>query len=170
VLQLVVTANVVPSSLILSNLKIEATCFSETSALTRATRRHIMSHPRDEILLNELFVASHSSVLYDDCLTHTPIEKLSVCSVHCAIALQCIDLVLWHNLSVGVQSCFLFSLLFIVKSTTCFGLTGNLQEHKFALQYGSYKPTATVVGVSKSYSLLVIQMFRFEGLFVEFIS
>jgi hypothetical protein len=40
-LQLLVTDNVVPSSLILSNLMMEAIRFSETLALTRATRNHI---------------------------------------------------------------------------------------------------------------------------------
>jgi hypothetical protein len=41
VLQLLVTANVLPSSLILITLMIEALRFSETWVLTRATRRHI---------------------------------------------------------------------------------------------------------------------------------
>jgi hypothetical protein len=41
------TANVVPSSLILSTLVRKATCSSGTSVLTRATRRHI---PEDGIL------------------------------------------------------------------------------------------------------------------------
>jgi hypothetical protein len=36
-----VTANVVPSSPILVNLKMEALCSSESSVLTRATRRNI---------------------------------------------------------------------------------------------------------------------------------
>jgi hypothetical protein len=42
-----VTVNVVPSSLILITLMMEAICFSETSVLTRITRRHI---PEDGIL------------------------------------------------------------------------------------------------------------------------
>jgi hypothetical protein len=45
--QLLVTANVVPSSLILFTLMMEAICCSETSVLTRSTRRHI---PEDVIL------------------------------------------------------------------------------------------------------------------------
>jgi hypothetical protein len=45
---LLVTANVVPSSLILLTLMIETLSCSETSALTRATRRNV---PKDDILL-----------------------------------------------------------------------------------------------------------------------
>jgi hypothetical protein len=41
VLQVLVTANVVPSLLIISTLIMEATLSSETSVLTRATCRHI---------------------------------------------------------------------------------------------------------------------------------
>jgi hypothetical protein len=47
VLQLLVTANVVPSSLILFILMMEAIGFFETSILIRATRYHI---PEDDIL------------------------------------------------------------------------------------------------------------------------
>jgi hypothetical protein len=47
VLQLLVTANVVPSSLILSILMMEEMRFSETSVFTRATRLHI---PEDGIV------------------------------------------------------------------------------------------------------------------------
>jgi hypothetical protein len=45
--QLLVTANVVPSSLILFTLMMEAICSSETSILTRTTPRHI---PEEGIL------------------------------------------------------------------------------------------------------------------------
>jgi hypothetical protein len=41
VLQLLVTANVVPSSQILVTLMMEKICFFETSVLTRATRHNI---------------------------------------------------------------------------------------------------------------------------------
>jgi hypothetical protein len=47
VLQLPVTANIVPSSLILSTLKMVETCSSKTSAIIRATRYHI---PEDDIV------------------------------------------------------------------------------------------------------------------------
>jgi hypothetical protein len=44
VLQLLAAANVVPSSLILFTLTMEAIRSSETSVLARATRRHIPEH------------------------------------------------------------------------------------------------------------------------------
>jgi hypothetical protein len=47
VLLLLVPANIVPSSPVLVTLMIEAIRSSETSALTRATRRHV---PEDDIL------------------------------------------------------------------------------------------------------------------------
>jgi hypothetical protein len=47
VLQLLVTANVVASSLVLVTLMMEATRSSETLVLTRATRRHM---PEDGLL------------------------------------------------------------------------------------------------------------------------
>jgi hypothetical protein len=46
-LRLLVTANIVPSSLILVNLMMEAIRSSETSVITRATQRHI---PEDSTL------------------------------------------------------------------------------------------------------------------------
>jgi hypothetical protein len=55
VFQLLVTANVVPSSLTFYNSIMEATRSSETSALTSAIRRHI---PEDDILLNQNIHAS----------------------------------------------------------------------------------------------------------------
>jgi hypothetical protein len=61
VLQLLVTANIVPSSLVLFNMLMEAIRSSETPILTRATRRHI---PDDGILQNyrsllNLFVVNY---------------------------------------------------------------------------------------------------------------
>jgi hypothetical protein len=47
VLQLLVTTNIVPGSLITSILTMEAKHSSESSVLTRATQRHI---PKDDIL------------------------------------------------------------------------------------------------------------------------
>jgi hypothetical protein len=47
VFRLLVPANVVPSSLILDTLMMEAICFSKTSVLTTATWRHV---PEDSIL------------------------------------------------------------------------------------------------------------------------
>jgi hypothetical protein len=47
VIQLIVSAYALPSTLIISTLIMAAIRFSETSALTRATRRHI---PEDDIL------------------------------------------------------------------------------------------------------------------------
>jgi hypothetical protein len=44
VLQLLVAANIVLSSLILLTLMMEAKCSSETSVLTRVTRRHIAEY------------------------------------------------------------------------------------------------------------------------------
>jgi hypothetical protein len=44
---LLVTANVVHSSSILSNLKMDVTYFSETSILTRITQPHI---PEDDVV------------------------------------------------------------------------------------------------------------------------
>jgi hypothetical protein len=59
-LQFLVTANVVPSSLILSTLIMGAIYSSETSELTRTTRRHI---PGESILL--LIVQSIKAVLFN---------------------------------------------------------------------------------------------------------
>jgi hypothetical protein len=47
VLQLLVTVNVAPNSLILFTMMMVAISFSETSTLRRPTRRHI---PKDDIL------------------------------------------------------------------------------------------------------------------------
>jgi hypothetical protein len=52
---LLVTANVVPSSPILVTLLMEALSSSDTSVLTRVTRRNI---PEDVILLNIFFLLS----------------------------------------------------------------------------------------------------------------
>jgi hypothetical protein len=46
ILQLLVTVNVAPSSLIIFTLMMEAICFSEASVLTTATRRNT---PEDDI-------------------------------------------------------------------------------------------------------------------------
>jgi hypothetical protein len=56
VLQLLVTANVFPTSLIHFTLIMEVTRFYETSVLTRSTRRHI---PEDGILQNDCHVCWH---------------------------------------------------------------------------------------------------------------
>jgi hypothetical protein len=54
-----VTANVVPSSLILFTLMMEATHSSETSVLTRATRRHIQ---KDGVHQNRGLIVSGRSL------------------------------------------------------------------------------------------------------------
>jgi hypothetical protein len=41
-LQLIVTVNAVPSSLVFVNLMMEAICYSKTSVITRVTRRRIL--------------------------------------------------------------------------------------------------------------------------------
>jgi hypothetical protein len=59
VVQLLITANV-PSSPVLVTLMTEAICSSETSALTRASRRHIPeddtldSHRRENIVIHSI--------------------------------------------------------------------------------------------------------------------
>jgi hypothetical protein len=60
-LQLLVTANVIPSLLTIFTLKMKATCSSETLVLTRATQRHI---PKDGIfshlILSQYFMEPKS--------------------------------------------------------------------------------------------------------------
>jgi hypothetical protein len=67
-LRLLVTANVVPSSLIISTLMMEAIRSSETSVLTRTTRRHI---PQDGILqaLSSIQIRSNVSYFNSNWLT-----------------------------------------------------------------------------------------------------
>jgi cobalamin synthase len=65
VLQLLVTANVVPSSLILVTLMIEAICSSEISVLTRATRHNI---PEDGNLHSHLCENLRFYIKYLACL------------------------------------------------------------------------------------------------------
>jgi hypothetical protein len=57
VFQLLVTANVVPSSLILFTLMMEAICSSETSVLTRAAPRYL---PKDGILQSNSIVVAET--------------------------------------------------------------------------------------------------------------
>jgi hypothetical protein len=61
VLRLLVNANVVPSSRILITLMMEALCSSETSLLTRATRRHI---PDNDTVHNHLSEISDLTWIY----------------------------------------------------------------------------------------------------------
>jgi hypothetical protein len=60
VLQLLVTADVVPSSLILFGLMIEAIRSSETSVLTRTSRNYI---PDDAILNEECYLMGYNGAV-----------------------------------------------------------------------------------------------------------
>jgi hypothetical protein len=59
-LQFLVTANVIPSSSILVTVMMEAIRSSETSVLTRATRRHV---PEDGFLQSIIICASFIAVM-----------------------------------------------------------------------------------------------------------
>jgi hypothetical protein len=75
VLRLLVTSSVVPSSPILVTLMKEALGSSETSALTRATRRNI---PEDAILHSHLRENLKSYITYCNAVYRTPISTLPI--------------------------------------------------------------------------------------------
>jgi hypothetical protein len=73
--QLLGTANIVPSSLSLFTLMMEKICFSETSILTRATRRHITE---EDILYMSLVLHTISIMVKNKIASiNTHLESLS---------------------------------------------------------------------------------------------
>jgi hypothetical protein len=89
VLQLLVTANFVPSSPILVNLMVEVVLSSETSALTRSSRRYV---PEDGNLQHKYLSQLSQIVSFNPVLRQFQLEYPTYLSPSLYLSLACISL------------------------------------------------------------------------------